>query len=74
MELDQNVRIETMVMNQILLLHSDALRIEELDSKVLPLYVKHNLKYDVATYDKLSEMYLKLKQYEIIKDLFKEMR
>jgi pentatricopeptide repeat protein len=50
MKEDPEMEINIHILNSILLLHTNALRIEELDSKVLPLYAKFKIKHDVFTY------------------------
>jgi hypothetical protein len=45
-----------------------------LESKVLPLYDKYNQNYYLESYKELSQMYLNLKRYDKVKNLFKKMK
>jgi len=38
------------ILNSLVLLFSNALSVEELERKVLPLYAKNSIKYDVYTF------------------------
>ena len=38
------------ILNSLVLLYSNALSVEELERKVLPLYNQNNIKYDVYTF------------------------
>ena len=55
-------------------LHANALRPDELDSSVLPLYEKYNIKHDVYTYQNLSKMFLNLQEFDIVKNLYKALK
>ena len=59
MEKDTNFNIDIKTLNHILALHTNALKIEEINSKVLPLYEKYNIKLDILAYKDLTYMYLK---------------
>lgn len=62
------------ILNSLLLLHTNALRVEELDANVLPLYEKFKIKHDVYTYQNLSKLYLNLTDYEMVKTLYKNLK
>jgi pentatricopeptide repeat protein len=47
---DDNVEINIHILNSLVLLHSNALRVDDLDANVLPLYTKHKIKHDIFTY------------------------
>lgn len=47
---DPEITINIHILNSMLFLHTQALRIEDLDANVLPLYEKHKIKHDVYTY------------------------
>jgi hypothetical protein len=68
------VNIDIKTLNNILKLHTAAFRIEELNSKVFPLYKKFKIKPDVHTFKDLSIMYLKLKEYDTVKNLYKKLK
>lgn len=74
MKKNDQVKINIQILNSLLLLHTNALRIEELDSNVLPLYAKYKIKHDVFTYQHLSKMYLNLGEYDLVKNLYKKMK
>jgi hypothetical protein len=57
-----------------LLLHSNALRVEELDANVLPLYEKYKIKHDVFTFQHISKMYLNLREFDLVKNLYKKLK
>ncbi len=42
------------VLNSLTFLYANALRPEDLETKVLPLYDKYKIKHDVYTYQELS--------------------
>ena len=54
-----------------LLLHTSALRLDEIDSRVLQLYDKYKVPYDIYTYQNLSKMYLNLRDYDMVKKLYR---
>ena len=67
---DPNVNINIHILNSMLFLHTSALRVEELDANVLPLYDKHKITHDVYTYQHLSRMYLNLADYEMVINMY----
>lgn len=69
---DAEVNIQ--ILNSLTFLHCQALRVEELDSKVLPLYEKYKIKHDIYTFQNLSKMYLNLSDYEMVKTLYKSLK
>ena len=75
-QLEQNpdAKVNIYVLNSLLLLHTNALRVEELDSNILPLYEKHRIPHDIYTYQSLSKMYLNMGDYEMVKSLYKKMK
>lgn len=56
------------------MLYTNCLRIEELDAKVLPLFEKYRLKHDVYTYQNITKMYLHMKDFDMIKKLYKSFK
>lgn len=44
------VEINIHILNSLLLIHTNALRVKDLDSTVLPLYSKFKIKHDIYTY------------------------
>jgi hypothetical protein len=56
------------------LLYSSALRPEQLEAEVLPLYEKHHIKHDVYTYQNLSRMYLALRDMDTVMSMWDRIR
>ena len=56
------------------MLYTSALRMDELDAKLLPLYEKYNIKHDIYTYQYLSKMYLNLREFNLIKSLYMKIK
>jgi len=46
----EHAEVNINILNSILLIHTNALRVEELDANVLPLYEKFKIKHDVFTF------------------------
>ena len=68
------VSVNIHILNSILLIHTNALRVEDLDSTVLPIYAKFKIKHDVYTYQHLSKMYLNLTEYQMVKNMYKKLK
>ena len=47
---DENVELNVYILNSLVLLYANALRVDDLDANVLPLFTKHKIKHDVYTY------------------------
>lgn len=62
------------MLNSLVLLYSNALRPEQLEAEVLPLYDKFKIKHDVYTYQNLSRMYLKIRDLDTIMVLWDKLR
>jgi len=75
-QLKQNpdAEVNIHILNSLLLLHTNALRVEELDANVLPLYEKFKIKHDIFTYQNLSKLYLNMTDYEMVKTLYKNLK
>ena len=67
---DPEVNININILNGLLLLHTSALRVEELDANVLPLYDKYKIKHDIYTYQNLSKMYLNLADHDMVVNMY----
>lgn len=67
---DPEVTININILNSMLYLHTQALRVEELDANVLPLYDKFKIKHDIYTYQHLSKMYLNLADYDMVVNMY----
>lgn len=52
------------ILNSLVLLFSNALSVEELERKVLPLYTQNNINYDVYTFQHLTKMYLNMRELD----------
>ena len=63
MKEDPEVEINNHILNSLLLLHCNAIRTEEIEAYVLPLYEKHKIKYDVYTFQHLCKLYLNTMEY-----------
>ena len=44
------LKVNSHILNSLLELHANALRVDEMDAKILPLYEKHNIKPCIFTY------------------------
>lgn len=68
--LDVNIN----VLNSMTLLYANALRAEQLEAEVLPLYDKYKIKHDVYTYQNLSRLYLDLRELDTVMKLYDRLR
>jgi pentatricopeptide repeat protein len=66
--------VSIQVINSLLLLYTNALRPEQLEADILPLYNKYRMKHDVYTYQNLIKMYLKLRDLDTIMVLWDKIR
>lgn len=71
---ENDAEVNIQVLNSMLLLFSNALRPEQLEAEVLPLYEKFKIKHDVYTYQNLTRMYLKLRDFDTIMVLWDKLR
>ncbi len=71
---ENDTEVNIQVLNSLLLLYSNALRPEQLEAEVLPLYEKFKIKHDVYTYQNLTRMYLKLRDFDTIMLLWDKLR
>jgi len=71
---ENGTEVNIQVLNSLLLLYSNALRPEQLEAEVLPLYDKFKIKHDIYTYQNLSRMYLKLRDLDTIMVLWDKLR
>lgn len=71
---ENDAEVNIQVLNSLLLLYSNALRPEQLEAEVLPLYEKFKIKHDVYTYQNLTRMYLKLRDFDTIMLLWDKLR
>lgn len=55
-----------------MLLYANALRVDDLDANVLPLFSKYKIKHDIYTYQNLSKLYLNLAEYDLVKNLYRK--
>ena len=70
----ENLEVNIYILNSLLLLHANAFRVDDLDSKVLPLYEKFRIKPDVFTYQHLTKLYLNLRDLDMVKSLYRKMK
>lgn len=54
---EEGYQVNVQLLNTMLYLHTKAVREEELETRVLPLYKKHKIQYDVYTYQHLIEFF-----------------
>ncbi len=71
---DKDVEVNIQILNSLVLLHCNALRPEDLEADVLPLFDKHRIKHDVYTYQNLSKMYLTLRDLDTVMSLWDKLR
>lgn len=69
-----NVPVNGYILNSLLMMHTVCFRVEELDAKVLPLYDKYKIPYDIYTFQHLSKMYLNMADYEMVKTLYRNLK
>ena len=72
MEENPEAKVTEQVIGSMLQLYCKALRLDELEAKVLPLYAKHKLPYSIYTYQNLSKLYLNLAEYDMVKVLYRK--
>ena len=72
--IEKGIKPNKHILNSMVMLHCNALRPDELDSKILPLYEQHRIKHDVYTYQHLSKLYLNLREFETVKKLYQAMK
>jgi hypothetical protein len=68
------LEVNNNLLNSLVLLHANALRVEDLDAYVLPLFDKFKVKYDVFTFQHLSKLYLNLRDFDMVKKLYRNMQ
>jgi len=56
------------------LLHANALRTEELETQVLPLFEKHRVAHDMFTYQHIIELYNNLREHDMVVKLYERMK
>lgn len=71
---ESGIKPNVIMLNSLVHLHCNALRVDELDANVLPLYEKHRIKHDVYTYQFLSKMYLNMREFDTVKNLYKTLK
>lgn len=62
------------VLNSMVYLYSSALRTEQLEADVLPLFDKYRIKHDVYTFQHISRMYLNLREHEMVLTLWDKLK
>lgn len=62
------------MLNSLVYLYASALRPEQLEAEVLPLFEKHRIKHDVYTFQHLSRMFLNLRDMETVMNLWDRLR
>lgn len=69
-EKNEGVEVNIQILNSLVSLFAAALRPEEVETKILPLYEKHRVKHDVYTYQELSRMYLAIRDLDMVFNLW----
>lgn len=62
--------INVNILNSMVYLYSSALRPDDMEAHVLPLYDKYKIKHDVYTYQHLSKMYLDMRDLDAALKLY----
>lgn len=71
---EQNVEPNINILNSLTFLYATALRPEELEAKVLPLYKKYKINQDVYTYQHLIRMYLYTRDTDMVLKLYDRLK
>lgn len=74
MKNDPEIEINSHILDSMLLLYCNALRVDDLDSKLLPMYDKYKVKHNVYTYQCLAKLYLNLTDYKMVKNLYRKLQ
>ena len=70
----EGVDVNIHILNSLTFLFTQALRPEDLEANVLPLYEKYKIKHDMFTYQHLIRMYLNLRDLDTLMKLWDRMR
>jgi hypothetical protein len=62
------------ILNSMVLLFGSALRPDELEAEVLPLFDKYRIKHDVYTFQHISKMYLNLREHDMVISLWDKLK
>jgi hypothetical protein len=57
------------ILNSLTLLFTNAMKPEELERRILPLYAKNRVKFDINTYQMIAKMYLNSRDLDKIYEL-----
>jgi len=71
---EEGVEVNIHILNALTYLFTNALRPEQLEAEVLPLYEKYKIKHDVYTYQHLIKMYLNIRDLDTLMALWDRMR
>lgn len=58
------------ILNSMVFLYANALRPDDLEANVLPLFDKYKLKHDVYTYQHLTRLYLNIRDIDAVFKLY----
>ena len=58
------------ILNSMLFLYCNAIRVEEMEAKILPLYEKYKITHDVYTYQNLAKLYLDVRDLDTVMKLY----
>ena len=67
---EKHLEVNGHILNSLVELHVNALRTDELDANILPLYEKHHVKPDIYTYQRLARLYFHLAEHGTVKNLY----
>lgn len=70
----EGLEVNIQILNSLVLLYANALRPEQLEAEVLPLFDKYRMKQDVYTYQNLSKMYLMLRDIDTVMSLYDRLK
>lgn len=72
--IEQKGEVNSFILNAMLSIHAKALKIEELEGLVLPLFDKFAIKKTEYTYECLIELYKQQKNMEVVNRLFRDLK
>jgi hypothetical protein len=55
--------LDTIILNNVLLIHANSLKLDQIEGLILPIYEKYGLKYNAHTYEILVDINYKRKDF-----------
>jgi len=62
------------ILNSLLFLYCNAVRAEEMEAKVLPLYDKYRIPHDIYTFQNLAQLYLNIRDLNTVIKLYDKIK